>query len=86
MEQQMTFQQALYRFSQLKDIPFVDEGHVFKTLIVPANEQDRNKYLNYLMSNIDLAENETALQFSLDGLFVIRQVFVDNGYVVSKQI
>lgn len=86
MQNPMSYEKAKAAFDKYNKQFIKDDGVVFRILITPSDNLDFKKYLDFVRAMPNQTENETALRFSSDGLFIIRQIHVDDSSVISKII
>lgn len=86
MQNPMSYEKAMSVFNKY-DSQYSKEGEIlFKILITPSKESDFIQYLNRIRAMPGLAENETAIRFSSDGMFILRKIAIDRGDAIIKSI
>lgn len=86
MQKPMSYEKAMSVLDKIPNKTFKDKGVAFEIFITPADETDFLDYASYIRSPIIVIENETAIQFSSNGLFLLRQIHIEDTVVVHEII
>lgn len=86
MQKPMTYEMAFNALNKIKNQIFEDGGFVFRIFITPANDNDFMQYTSYVISAMSNLENEDAIRFSSNGLFLLRQIHIEDTVVIHEII
>lgn len=77
----MTFKEALAAKEKFNKV-IIDCTYIFKTVIVPRNGEDLDKYITaYMMSDFD---DNSAKKYSKDQSYMICSIWTDGRHVFKK--
>ena len=82
----MTYETALNALSKIKNQMFEAGGLVFRIFITPSNHNDFIEYTQHALLGMHNLENEDAIRFSSNGLFLLRQIHIEDTVVVHEII
>lgn len=82
----MTYENAVSMLDKIPARTFEDKGVAFEVFVTPANEKEFLDYASYIRSPMVIIENETAIPFSSNRLFLLRQIHIENSNVFHKII